>query len=214
VIPFDSCPIQIEVLFGRTNSEINLLKQGFRYNHITRRRQLEDELNRGMTPTILQMFYLALSERRTDENTPVDYQLLQTDVASIASYIQSKDSGTSIAYLSSILITRNQHHLAELAKAYAKIYGIKLSETLAKTYTNWVKEAFVYIAQGAEGDGYGVDRDADMIHQAMVGMGTKDEQLIWRYIRTTWSSHFPSESSSKTILESFEPTGIAPDFNV
>lgn len=40
-----------------------------------------------------------------------------------------------------------------------------------------MKDALLYIAEAAERDGQGVDRDAIMIERAMAGMGTKDERL-------------------------------------
>jgi annexin A7/11 len=63
---------------------------------------------------------------------------------------------------------------------YKEGTGAKLSEELGRCYTGHIKDALVYIAEGAEGDGFGIDRDADMIMRSMKGFGTKDEQLVYR----------------------------------
>ena len=40
-----------------------------------------------------------------------------------------------------------------------------------------MKDALLHIARKYEGDGDGVQRDADLLEAAMAGMGTKDERL-------------------------------------
>lgn len=40
-----------------------------------------------------------------------------------------------------------------------------------------MRDSLLYIAQGAEGDGRGVNRDVEMLEASMSGAGTKDERL-------------------------------------
>lgn len=40
-----------------------------------------------------------------------------------------------------------------------------------------MKSALEFVVKGAEEDGYGVYRDAVLIHESMEGTGTKDERL-------------------------------------
>ncbi len=40
-----------------------------------------------------------------------------------------------------------------------------------------MRDALLYIVRGAEMDGQGVVRDAEMMEAAMAGMGTKDERM-------------------------------------
>ena len=47
-------------------------------------------------------------------------------------------------------------------------------------------DALLFIAEAAENDGQGVERDAEMLEAAMSGLGTKDERLAWRIIRGHW----------------------------
>jgi len=40
-----------------------------------------------------------------------------------------------------------------------------------------MRDGLLYIVRGAEMDGQGVVRDAEMMEAAMAGMGTKDERM-------------------------------------
>lgn len=47
-----------------------------------------------------------------------------------------------------------------------------------------MKTALLHIVEGAKPkrDGQGVWRDAKLIDKAMVGFGTRDNELVWRYV--------------------------------
>lgn len=45
-----------------------------------------------------------------------------------------------------------------------------------------MKDALLYIAEGAKRDGRGVWRDAKLLERSMAGLGTKDERLVWRCV--------------------------------
>jgi hypothetical protein len=44
-------------------------------------------------------------------------------------------------------------------------------------FSGHMRDALHFIARGAEMDGQGVTRDAELLEAAMAGMGTKDERL-------------------------------------
>ena len=52
-----------------------------------------------------------------------------------------------------------------------------LSAAIDREFSGHMDEALQFVASGAESDGYGVHRDADMLEASMKGIGTKDERL-------------------------------------
>jgi annexin A7/11 len=49
-----------------------------------------------------------------------------------------------------------------------------------------MRDGLLYIAKGAENDGQGIARDAEMLEVAMSKMGTKDERLSVPYFGGGW----------------------------
>jgi hypothetical protein len=131
------------------------------------------------------------------------------DVQSISWYMEHAKTGTSTELLCKILVMRNQAQLRGIVKLYRERYHTNLSDALAKIYSGDMKLALTYIAKGAEGDGDGVDRDADLLHDAMKGMGTKDEELTRRQVV---DSTILSRNLILLLLESYAVTGIMPGF--
>lgn len=85
--------------------------------------------------------------------------------------------GTDEIKLASVMITRSPPHLAAVSREYHSKHGKTLSQAIDSEFGGHMRDALLYIAEAAERDGQGVDRDAIMIERAMAGMGTKDERL-------------------------------------
>ena len=48
-----------------------------------------------------------------------------------------------------------------------------------------MRSALLHIIKGAKRDGNGAWRDAKLLEQSMAGIGTKDFQLVYRYVSTS-----------------------------
>ena len=56
--------------------------------------------------------------------------------------------------------------------------------TLNENSAGVIEESFLYIMHGAKPkrDGQGIWRDAKMLEKSMAGLGTRDQQLIYRWV--------------------------------
>ncbi|GJJ07711.1 hypothetical protein Clacol_001916 [Clathrus columnatus] len=131
------------------------------------------------------LFIMILSANR-DEREHVEFGKVQADVQTLYAAGPGR-TGTDEITICSIIATRSQAHIRAIVRAYHQTYGVKLSTAIRNEFSGHMKSALEFVIQGAEEDGYGVYRDAVLIHDAMEGVGTKDERLIYRIIRSHWN---------------------------
>lgn len=131
------------------------------------------------------MFNMAVTGTR-DESTFVNHQQVQQDVEALYRAGPGK-AGTDEIGICGIMLQRSDAHLAAIAQAFPQRHRVSLSHMIQSEFSGHMKEGLLYIARGAEQDGQGVYRDAQMLDESMAGMGTKDERLTWRIVRSHWN---------------------------
>ncbi|ORY34884.1 hypothetical protein BCR39DRAFT_515367 [Naematelia encephala] len=171
-----------EVLLGRTNEEIFLLKEGYRRLY---HKDLTAVVRGELSAKTERMFNMALSGSR-DESTFVNQQLVQQDVESLYRAGPGK-IGTDEINICGILLSRSDAHLQAIAQTFPQRHRHALSHMIHSEFSGHMRNALLYVVRGAENDGRGVVRDAEMIGEAMSGMGTKDERMIYRIVRAHWN---------------------------
>ncbi|WWD20122.1 hypothetical protein CI109_104598 [Kwoniella shandongensis] len=171
-----------EVLLGRTNEEIFYLKDGYKrvYNQ-----DLQATIKGELSMKTERMFNMALSGQR-DESTFVNQQLVQQDVETLYRAGPGK-VGTDEIAICGILLSRSEAHLQAIAQAFPQRHRVSLSQMIQSEFSGHMRDGLYHIARGAEGDGRGVVRDAELLEAAMRGVGTKDERMIYRIVRNHWN---------------------------
>lgn len=171
-----------ELLIGRTNEEIFLLKEGFRRTY---NKDLVATVRGELSMKTERMFNMALTGTR-DENPNVNHQQVQQDVEALYRAGPGK-AGTDEIGICGILLQRSDQHLAAIAQAFPQRHRVTLSKMIASEFSGHMKDALLQVARGAEHDGAGVYRDTELIEESMAGMGTKDERLCYRLVRAHWN---------------------------
>ncbi|OCF46073.1 annexin XIV [Kwoniella heveanensis CBS 569] len=171
-----------EILLGRSNEEIFLLKEAYRraYN-----KDLVAVVRGELSMKTERMFNMALSGQR-DEAPFVNQQLVQQDVEALYRAGPGK-MGTDEIGVCGILLSRSDAHLQAIAQAFPQRHRTQLSQMIKAEFSGHMRDGLYYIARGAEADGQGVVRDAENLYAAMAGMGTKDERMIYRIVRSHWN---------------------------
>ncbi|WWC65670.1 uncharacterized protein I303_108291 [Kwoniella dejecticola CBS 10117] len=171
-----------ELLLGRTNEEIFHLKEGYRRVY---GKDLVAVVRGELSMKTERMFNMALSGQR-DEAPFVNQQQVQQDVETLYRAGPGK-MGTDEIGVCGILLSRSDAHLQAIAQAFPQRHRVALSQMVQNEFSGHMRDGLYYIAKGAEGDGQGVVRDAEMLYAAMAGMGTKDERMIYRIVRSHWN---------------------------
>jgi hypothetical protein len=66
-------------------------------------------------------------------------------------------------------------------RCMSRFLAVHLEETdkdrIESEFSGHMRDGLMYLVQGAEAEGQGINRDAQFIEAAMSGMGTKDERM-------------------------------------
>ncbi|KAF9462254.1 hypothetical protein BDZ94DRAFT_1367942 [Collybia nuda] len=172
-----------EIILGRPSSEVRLLANAYRHKY---KRDLEDMIRGDLSGKTERMFVMALNANRPLDNMPVNQAEVARDVETLYRAGQAK-LGTDEMAFCDILINRSQAHIAAVIGMYGNKHR-SLSKVIKSEFSGHMRAGLLYIVEGAKPkrDGQGIWRDAKLIDQAMVGLGTKDKQLVWRIVRAQW----------------------------
>ncbi|WVW86705.1 hypothetical protein I302_108759 [Kwoniella bestiolae CBS 10118] len=171
-----------EILLGRSNEEMFHLKEGYKRVY---GKDLVAVVRGELSMKTERMFNMALSGQR-DESPYLNQQQVQQDVEALYRAGPGK-MGTDEIGVCGILLSRSDAHLQAIAQAFPQRHRIPLSQMIQSEFSGHMRDGLYYIAKGAENDGQGVVRDAELLYNAMAGMGTKDERMIYRIVRNHWN---------------------------
>lgn len=171
----------IELILGRPAHEIRLLIAGYRLRY---GRDLVEAVKSDLSGKTERMFIMALNAQRPPDTLPVDPKQVAVDVETLHSAAKKREE---IPFCE-VLINRSQPHLAAVISSFGYQYK-SLSKVIKKSFTGVIEESFLYIMHGAKPkrDGQGIWRDAKMLEKSMAGLGTRDQQLIYRLVRAHWN---------------------------
>ncbi|GHJ86183.1 hypothetical protein NliqN6_2585 [Naganishia liquefaciens] len=169
-----------ELLLGRTNQEIHLLKEGYQRAY---GKDLVSVVRGELSMKTERMFVMALAGTR-DENPHVNHAAVQQDCQALHN-AGSGRLGTDEITICGILLQRSDAHLTALAQAYQQRYRTPLSKAIQSEFSGHMRDGLYYIARGVETI-QAIERDVELLYDAMAGMGTKDERLVYRVVRGHW----------------------------
>lgn len=192
--------IMNEVLLGRSNADINAIKQEYQKTY---RKSLESDVKGDLSMKTERLFDMVLAARRAKESAPVVPQQIDQDVSEVYRATEGK-AGTDQVLKSpsephrirtanlfsqitvcQILSSRSDNQLRAIAHAYEQKYRHPLEKVLKSEFSGHMEDALLYMIRAA------TDRaknDATLLEESMAGMGTKDVRLIYRVVRVHWNA--------------------------
>lgn len=172
-----------DVLLGRSNADLQAIKHAYRS---TFSRKLEDAVKGDLSMKTERHFLMVLAANRAEDGAPVISQQVDDDVNRLYQATEGK-MGTDEMTVCSILSQRNDNQIRAISHAYVKRYGKDLSKVIKSEFSGHMKDALLFQLRHAE-DKY--MHAAELLEDAMAGMGTKDDLLVSRVVRFHWDPNY------------------------
>ncbi|XP_057380445.1 annexin B9-like [Daphnia carinata] len=160
----------VEILCSGTNQEIRDINAAYvrLYGH-----PMEKDI-KGDTSGTFKMLLVSLAQGLRDENQVVDVAQAKADAQRLFQAGAAK-LGTDESAFNSILATRSWAHLRQVMTEYQAMHGHSLEKAVISEFSANAEKGLLGILQcAANRPGYFAQR----LHNAIVGMGTKDQNLI------------------------------------
>ncbi|KAH8912140.1 Annexin [Coniochaeta sp. PMI_546] len=168
-----------DVLLGRSNADLNAIKKA--YSHATRQR-LEDAVRGDLSMKTERHFMIVLQAQRAEDSAPVVKADIDRDVSDLYNATEGK-VGTDEIRVCSILSTRNDNQIRAIAHEYRLKYARSLEDVIKREFSGHMEDALLYQLR------HGLDKymhQAQLLEDAMSGVGTKDHLLVSRVVRSHW----------------------------
>ncbi|KAF8333526.1 uncharacterized protein EI90DRAFT_3121868 [Cantharellus anzutake] len=188
-----------ELVLDRTNAELHILKAA--YERKTGKK-LEQAVADDLSLDTRKLFSIVLVGNRDETDFPnphdpnhlyrPDENRIKQDVAAIQRFYRG--DGDSIP-VCNIILNSSRTHLAAVDAGVLHATQRTLHHIILDKFSGHTERALLYVlagctitaGSGAHGYLHGIERDAELISEAMRGIGTKDEQLTWRIVRNHWN---------------------------
>ncbi|KAK4561513.1 hypothetical protein LTR86_004831 [Recurvomyces mirabilis] len=169
-----------DVLLGRTNADLNAIKQHYHHKY---RRTVEADVKGDLSAKTERMFDMVMAARRNEESAPIIPQQIDADIQEIYRATEGR-AGTDQIVVCQILTSRSTGQLRAIATQYRQKYHRGLDEVIKSEFSGHMQIALCYIVTAAEDP---AKHDADLLEDAMRGMGTNDSALIRRIVMIHWN---------------------------
>ncbi|OIW31710.1 Annexin [Coniochaeta ligniaria NRRL 30616] len=168
-----------DVLLGRSNADLNAIKSAFQH---TTRQRLEDAVRGDLSLKTERHFMIVLQAQRAEDSAPVVKAEIDRDVSELYNATEGK-VGTDEMKVCSILSSRNDNQIRAIAHEYRVKYARSLEDVIKREFSGHMEDALLYQLR------HGLDKymhQAQLLEDAMAGLGTKDHLLVSRVVRSHW----------------------------
>lgn len=172
-----------DVLLSRSNADMNAIKAHYRHMY---GRSLESDVKGDLSLKTERLFDMVLSARRNEESTPVIPQQVDADVTELYRATEGNKIGADQVSVCAVLAQRSDGQLRAISQAYRQKYHRGLEEVLRKNFSGHMEDALLFMLLAAEDR---AKHDAQLLEDAMKGLGTKDDLLVNRVVRIHWDRH-------------------------
>ncbi|KAK5108130.1 hypothetical protein LTR62_008784 [Meristemomyces frigidus] len=169
-----------DVLLARSNADLNAIKQHYHHKY---HRTVEADVKGDLSAKTERLFDMVVSARRAEESAPISPQQINADVLEIYKATEGR-AGTDQLIVCQILSSRSNGQIRAIALQYEQQYRRPLAQVLKSEFSGHMEQALIYMVTAAEDP---AKHDADLLEDAMRGLGTNDAALIRRIVMIHWN---------------------------
>ncbi|CAG8266240.1 unnamed protein product [Penicillium salamii] len=162
-----------DILLGRSNADLNAIRTAYeiRYGR-SLSRDVESDLSFGTSD----LFATALRAARHEESAPVNPQTIEADVRCL-------QGPKNVKEVCAIFARSSDAEIRAINQTFQSRYNTSLEKHIEKEFSGHMEDALLHMLRTATDPAM---RDAMLLEDCMSGMGTKDERLVVRAVRTHW----------------------------
>jgi annexin A7/11 len=162
-----------DVLLGRSNADMNAIRTTYEMRY---KRSLSRDVEGDLSFKTSTLFATVIRAARTEESAPVNPQTIETDVRSL----QGRDNVREVC---AIFAKASNAELRALSQTFESRYHVSLEKHIKKEFSGHMEDALLQMLRSATDPAM---RDAKLLEDCMSGLGTKDDRLVIRVVRTHW----------------------------
>lgn len=183
----------IDALLGRSNADMNAIKTAY---HSRFKRSLDSDIVAHVHFKIRYLYDAAISAQRHEESQPINPQSIHRDVSCLR-------EGKDIKEACLIFARSSNSEIWEINRIFHQHHNKTLETHIEEKFEDR-KEPLLYMLRTATNSAM---RDAILLEESMLGMGTKDERLVARVVRAHWDRNHKEAVKSAYYEKYFHKTG-------
>jgi hypothetical protein len=163
----------MEILVGRTNSDINALRVLYKKTYGT---DIEDDVKSDTSGYVRRLYTVLLQGNRDESNGARD---VAADVEALYRAGEGK-IGTDEMAIISLLCNRPDAHLRQVFDLYQQKHGHTIEKAISKEFSGDIKKALTNLVASIRNK---AEYIASLFEKSMKGLGTDDDKLIRLVVR-------------------------------
>lgn len=169
-----------EILLGRSNADLNAIKAAYERTY---RRALSKDVEGDLSYKTADLFTTVIRAARHEESIPPNPHAMEAEARTLHEATSARVRN-NVAEVCGIFARSSDNELRAVDQAFHARYHASLEKHIEKEFAGHMEDALLLMLRTAKDPAM---RDAVLLEDAMAGMGTKDERLVVRVVRTHWS---------------------------
>ncbi|ORX83030.1 Annexin [Anaeromyces robustus] len=163
----------MEILVGRTNSDIRFLREEYKRIYC---REIEDDVKKDTSGYVRRLYTVLLQGNRDETNNARD---AMADAETLYRAGEGKLGTDEMAFIS-LLCNRPDDHLRQVFDIYQQKHGHTFEKAISKEFSGDIKKALTNLVSSIRNK---AEYIATLFEKSMKGIGTDDDMLIRLTVR-------------------------------